>query len=462
MAGPTPVSALIHAATMVTSGVYLMVPAQSGPARRVAVGATLIAWVGAATALFAATIAISQTDIKKVLAYSTVSQLGYMFLAVGNGRYVAAIFHMVTHAFFKALLFLGSGSVIHGMAHEQDMRRYGNLRKYMPITGGTFIVGWLAIAGVPPFSGFWSKDEILRGIRQESQMVLWAIGLVTALLTAFYMSRQVFMVFFGEEKWRIESDTARRARRRNRRIRSRRFGSRPSRQPPHPGSHAARIAVDDDAPVGGARRPGDRWAACSTCRSAGHQVPRAVARAGDRFPRTRRGRSGTCRPGDRCDAQRRGRHRARGDGVLRHQVDAEIELAPCSPRVGTSTRATPGSWVARAGSSSTPLPGSTRRSSTARSTVWRPWSPRQPAVSCEGRRPAGSATTRSESPSGAVVGAGLRRRQDEHLMSVSNFSPARPRSPFNPLLSMILLPLIGAGVIALMPTVARRRSARSP
>ena len=149
--------------------------------------------VGVLTALFAATIAVAQNDIKKVLAYSTVSQLGYMFLAVGSGAYVAAIFHMITHAFFKALLFLGAGSVIHGMHDEQDMRRMGALRKLMPITAVTFIVGWLAIAGVPPFAGFWSKDEILLNACDKSP-VLWVIGLVTALLTAYYMSRQVFMV----------------------------------------------------------------------------------------------------------------------------------------------------------------------------------------------------------------------------------------------------------------------------
>jgi NADH-quinone oxidoreductase subunit L len=160
----------------------------------------VIAWVGAATALFAATVAVSQRDIKKVLAYSTVSQLGFMFLAVGSGAYVAAIFHMVTHAFFKALLFLGSGSVIHGLHGEQDMRRMGALKKWMPLTAGTFIVGWLAIAGVPPFAGFWSKDEILLYAWHKSP-ALWAVGLVTALLTAFYMSRQVFMVFFGEARW---------------------------------------------------------------------------------------------------------------------------------------------------------------------------------------------------------------------------------------------------------------------
>jgi NADH-quinone oxidoreductase subunit L len=200
MEGPTPVSALIHAATMVTAGVYLM--CRMSPILNAAspYALTLIAVVGAATALFAATIAVAQNDIKRVLAYSTVSQLGYMFLAVGSGAYTAAIFHMITHAFFKALLFLGSGAVIHGMHDEQDMRRMGALRKFMPITAGTFIVGWLAIAGVPPFSGFWSKDDILLAAWDKSP-VLWAIGLVTALLTAYYMTRQVIMVFYGEARW---------------------------------------------------------------------------------------------------------------------------------------------------------------------------------------------------------------------------------------------------------------------
>ena len=201
MAGPTPVSALIHAATMVTSGVYLMVRVNPILAQSYAWAPGVIAWVGVITALVAATIAVAQTDIKKVLAYSTVSQLGYMFLAVGSGAYVAAIFHMVTHAFFKALMFLGSGSVIHGMHHEQDMRRMGGLRKLMPVTAVTFIIGWLAIAGVPPFAGFWSKDEILL-FAFDKHPALWAVGLLTALLTAFYMSRQVFMVFFGDQRFR--------------------------------------------------------------------------------------------------------------------------------------------------------------------------------------------------------------------------------------------------------------------
>jgi len=200
MEGPTPVSALIHAATMVTSGVFLLT--RMAPVLDAAHpwATDVIAVVGAATALFAATIAVAQTDIKKVLAYSTVSQLGFMFLAIGSGAYVAAVFHMITHAFFKALLFLGSGSVIHGMHHEQDMRRMGALRKVMPITGFTFIIGWLAIAGVPPFAGFWSKDEILLYAFANNR-ALWAVGMVTALLTAYYMTRQVVMVFFGEARW---------------------------------------------------------------------------------------------------------------------------------------------------------------------------------------------------------------------------------------------------------------------
>ncbi|MCL4157308.1 UNVERIFIED_CONTAM: hypothetical protein GTU68_033787, partial [Idotea baltica] len=161
MAGPTPVSALIHAATMVTSGVFLLTRLNPVLAAAEPWTMTMIAWIGALTALFAATAAVAQTDIKKVLAYSTVSQLGYLFLAIGVGGYVPAIFHMITHAFFKALLFLGSGSVIHGLHDEQDMRRMGGLQKFMPVTAFTFIIGWLAIAGVFPFSGFWSKDEIL-------------------------------------------------------------------------------------------------------------------------------------------------------------------------------------------------------------------------------------------------------------------------------------------------------------
>jgi len=202
MEGPTPVSALIHAATMVTAGVYVVSRAAAifelAPAAGYAV-----ATVGAVTALWAATIAIGQSDIKKVLAYSTVSQLGYMFLAAGLGGYVAAVFHLMTHAFFKALLFLGSGSVIHGMADEQDMRKMGGLRKHMPTTAATMGVATLAIAGIPPLAGFWSKDEIL-GVAFEGGtygQVLWVVGLITAMLTAFYMTRQWVMVFMGEPRW---------------------------------------------------------------------------------------------------------------------------------------------------------------------------------------------------------------------------------------------------------------------
>ena len=207
MAGPTPVSALIHAATMVTSGVFLMTRIAPLLANSYGWLPNLIAIVGAATAIFAATVAVAQNDIKKVLAYSTVSQLGYMFLAIGCGAYVAAIFHMVTHAFFKALLFLGSGSVIHGLHDEQDMRKMGGLYKYMPVTATTFIIGALALSGVPIFAGFWSKDDILLNAFDKN-IAFWVVGFITALLTAFYMGRQVFMVFFGEEHFQKEGDHA--------------------------------------------------------------------------------------------------------------------------------------------------------------------------------------------------------------------------------------------------------------
>jgi NADH-quinone oxidoreductase subunit L len=206
MAGPTPVSALIHAATMVTAGVYLLTRMNPVLALTASWVPWMIAIVGVSTAFFAATIAIAQNDIKKVLAYSTVSQLGYMVLAVGSGAYTAAIFHMITHAFFKALLFLGAGSVIHGMGDEQDMRRMGALRKLMPITAATFIVAFLAISGVPPFSGFFSKDDILLAAYGKSPL-LWFVGLVTALLTAFYMGREVFLVFFGKPRWNSTETT---------------------------------------------------------------------------------------------------------------------------------------------------------------------------------------------------------------------------------------------------------------
>jgi NADH-quinone oxidoreductase subunit L len=214
MAGPTPVSALIHAATMVTAGVYLV--ARTNVLFAMApVSSTVVAGIGAVTALFAATIGLRQYDIKKVLAYSTISQLGYMFLGVGTGVYVTGIFHLVTHAFFKALLFLGSGSVIHAMHHAyhathahddaQDMRNMGGLRRYMPWTFWLMAIATLAIAGIPPFSGFFSKDEILamafaRGADQPVFYLFYGLGVLAALLTAFYMARLMAMTFLGENR----------------------------------------------------------------------------------------------------------------------------------------------------------------------------------------------------------------------------------------------------------------------
>lgn len=196
MAGPTPVSALIHAATMVTAGVYMI--ARTNLLYSLSpVSQTVVAVVGLATAVLAATIALKQNDIKKVLAYSTVSQLGYMFLALGVGAYTGAIFHVMTHAFFKALLFLGAGSVIHAMSGQQDMRFMGGLKKFMPITHITFLLACFAIAGIPPFSGFFSKDEILAAAFARSP-VYWVIGVLTAVMTAFYMFRLYAMTFRGD------------------------------------------------------------------------------------------------------------------------------------------------------------------------------------------------------------------------------------------------------------------------
>ena len=202
MEGPTPVSALIHAATMVTAGVYVI--ARSAAIYDLSpVAQTTVATIGAFTAIWAASIAIAQRDIKKVLAYSTISQLGYMFLAVGTTAYVAGIFHLMTHAFFKALLFLGAGSVIHAMSDEQDMHNMGGLFKKMPTTAITMGIATLAIAGIPPLAGFWSKDEILASVYARGGWFsfLWIIGLVTALITAFYMTRQWVLVFLGEPRW---------------------------------------------------------------------------------------------------------------------------------------------------------------------------------------------------------------------------------------------------------------------
>jgi NADH-quinone oxidoreductase subunit L len=199
MEGPTPVSALIHAATMVTAGVYLL--CRMNPlVHQTAIGMEFIATIGAVTAFVAATIACAQQDIKKVLAFSTVSQIGYMMLAVGSGAYVAAIFLMVCHAFFKGLLFLGAGSVIHGLEDEQDLKRMGALRRYMRWTTVTFTIGYLAIAGIPPLSGFWAKGDVLDNAFAHYKP-LWAIGVITAVLTAYYMSRLEILAFGGEPRF---------------------------------------------------------------------------------------------------------------------------------------------------------------------------------------------------------------------------------------------------------------------
>ncbi len=205
MAGPTPVSALIHAATMVTAGVF-MVTRTNFIFQHSVTMMMVVALVGCLTAFVAATIGITQTDIKKVLAYSTVSQLGFMFLSAGVGAFIAAIFHVFTHAFFKALLFLGSGSVIHAMHHEQEMPRMGGLKKYLPTTYWTMMAGWLAICGIVPFAGFWSKDEILWNTFDTTLFggakILWFVALVTAGITAFYMTRLMWLTFYGEERFR--------------------------------------------------------------------------------------------------------------------------------------------------------------------------------------------------------------------------------------------------------------------
>ena len=199
MEGPTPVSALIHAATMVTAGVY-MIGRNAVLFSHAPETLTIVAVIGALTALMAGTIGLVQNDIKRVLAYSTVSQLGYMFLAMGVGAFGAGIFHLYTHAFFKALLFLGSGAVIHALHGEQDIRNMGGLRKELPITYWTFLIGAIAIAGVFPLSGFFSKDEILFETFVEGHTLLWTIGALTALLTATYMFRLVFLTFHGERR----------------------------------------------------------------------------------------------------------------------------------------------------------------------------------------------------------------------------------------------------------------------
>ena len=204
MEGPTPVSALIHAATMVTAGVYLLV--RMSPVLALShSGRLTIAIIGGVTAFVAATIATSQKDIKKVLAFSTISQIGYMVLAVGVGAYSAAIFLMISHAFFKALLFLGSGSVIHSLNGEQDMRKMGGLQKYLPLTFPAFLIGWLTISGIPPFAGFWSKGDVLTNVFEQNR-ALWVLGVLTAILTGYYMTRLFVLTFLGTERFREDTE----------------------------------------------------------------------------------------------------------------------------------------------------------------------------------------------------------------------------------------------------------------
>ena len=283
MEGPTPVSALIHAATMVTAGVY-MIGRNAELFSHAPMTLAIVAGIGIATALLAGTIGLVQNDIKRVLAYSTVSQLGYMFLAMGVGAYAAGIFHLYTHAFFKALLFLGSGAVIHALAGEQDLRNMGGLKKHLPITYWTFLIGALAIAGVPLLSGFFSKDEILFrtfiGEQTPGHRVMWALGVLTSLLTATYMFRLVFLAFHGERRLApsgahhaAESDVAPAA-----------HGHAPAHgharsRPRRPRTRPARRAADDGGAVdrAGARLDPGRVCWCSA-RARREQQNRAVPR----------------------------------------------------------------------------------------------------------------------------------------------------------------------------------------
>ena len=358
MEGPTPVSALIHAATMVTAGVY-MVGRNAVLFGHAPIVAQIVMIVGALTALMAATIGLVQYDIKRVLAYSTVSQLGYMFLAMGVGAYATAhgwthiglaafaagAFHLMTHAFFKALLFLGSGSVIHAMAGEQDMRKMGDLKRYMPVTYMTMMIGTLAIAGIFPLSGFFSKDEILFRAFLTNK-IIWIFGVVTALMTAFYMFRLMSMTFFGDYRgrrgstraahaaWRTHACTARRQRvRRDAWPADAWLHDDAARTRPRAVARAARIAAGHDAAADGAGRRRDRGGfrehsararrrrharAFSRAKLHGAAMPRRRERRGSR-PRGRTRRGGSEPP--RRSGARRAAHlpcrRAGLDGVLR-------------------------------------------------------------------------------------------------------------------------------------------------
>ncbi len=324
MEGPTPVSALIHAATMVTAGVY-MIGRNAVLFEHAPITLQIVAVIGAATAFFAGTIGLVQNDIKRVLAYSTVSQLGYMFLAMGVGAFGAGIFHLFTHAFFKALLFLGSGAVIHALHGEQDIRHMGGLRKHLPVTYWTFLIGSLAIAGIPGLSGFFSKDEILYQTFHNGHQILWTVGILTSLLTATYMFRLVYLTFFGEVRF---GDGAH------------------GRRPPHGGHHASsrRGAAGARGPVSH-RQPPDPSARCSagdgvhadragdrigvrglsrySARARWTQSDRHVARAVVRGRQLRPGRHGR----DRRSACR---HGARGLRTRRRRGKSVVGSAPAT------------------------------------------------------------------------------------------------------------------------------------
>ncbi len=266
MEGPTPVSALIHAATMVTAGIYMVARCHT-LFDRSPYALTVVALIGAATAMFAACIGMVQHDIKRVLAYSTVSQLGYMFLACGVGAYESGIFHLMTHAFFKALLFLAAGSVIHALSGEQDMRKMGGLRKRIPITFWTMTMGVFAIAGIPPLAGFFSKDEILyRAFTSDNPLgkLLWLVGLVTAGMTSFYMFRLWFKTFFGPEHFEEHTELRRPRRRSSFALwHARRDGRRvTTRAPRRSLAWRSRIAMDHAVPVGCTGRSFDHWRVC--------------------------------------------------------------------------------------------------------------------------------------------------------------------------------------------------------
>ena len=359
----------------------------------------LIAIIGGATAFFAATIAVAQNDIKKVLAYSTVSQLGYMFLAVGSGGYVAAIFHMITHAFFKALLFLGAGSVIHGMHDDQDMRHMGALRKLLPITAATFIVGWLAIAGVPPFSGFWSKDDILLYAFDYSP-VLWAIGFVTAILTGYYTTRQVMLVFYGEASWEENRPAAV-----------------PKGSPPTGVGHRRPCGDHGEDHAHGSRtsRRGSCWPRWSCWRSGAFGGGRDQPPFGDLdflhqwlepvVEGSERTLGATAEDYKWFLLAPRGPSRSSASssaGSCTTVAGSRRSSRRSSPRAGTTTRRSARSWAVPAGRASTAPPPSTPRSSTARSTAPRSGI-RPPRNDSDAVRPATCATTRCGIGAGAVL-----------------------------------------------------------